>query len=165
MLTAAMVKALNGQIREEYYSSYLYLAMAAYCEEKNLKGFGHWMKLQSAEELGHAMKLFDYLLANGKKIQLEAIQAPPLEYGTTIEMFKQVLKHEQHITSCIHKLCDQAVSEKDYRTQVMLNWFVSEQQEEEENATEILTKLEAVEDRMSSVLWIDKELKKRGPES
>ncbi len=161
MLSDAMVKSLNNQIREEYYSSYLYLSMAAACEDKNLKGFGHWMRLQSHEELEHAMKIFDYLLANGKQVQLQAIAMPPSEFGKPIEMFRAALKHEQHITSCIHKLYDQAVAEKDYRSQIMLQWFVSEQQEEEENAMEIVARLEAIEDRPSSLLWIDKELKKR----
>ncbi len=164
MLSAAMVKALNKQINEEYYSSLLYLSMAADSEAANLKGFGNWMRKQSDEEREHAMRIFDFLLANGQIVQLDSLATPPQKFGGPLEMFRAALKHEQHITSCIHKLYEQAISEKDYRTQVMLQWFVSEQQEEEETATEILGRLEACEGKMSSMLWIDKELKKRAEE-
>jgi ferritin len=162
MLSAAMVTSLNHQIQEEYYSSYLYLAMSAHCETLNLRGFAHWMKLQSDEERGHAMKFYEHLISNGAKVALEALQQPPVDFGDCAAMFKKVLAHEQHITKCIHNLYAAALKENDYRTQIFLQWFVSEQQEEEENALDILNRIEAVEGRMSSLLWIDKELKKRG---
>lgn len=161
MLSTAMIGKLNHQLQEEYYSSYLYLSMAAHCEALNLKGFAHWMEVQSNEEREHAMKFYEHLTANGAKVVLEAIQQPPAEFGTAEEMFKKVLAHEQHITKCIHELYALALKENDYRTQIFLQWFVSEQQEEEEVAGEILARIAAVENRMSSLLWIDKELKKR----
>lgn len=164
MLSAAMVASLNTQIKHELYSSHLYLSMAAYCESLNLRGFAHWMELQAEEEREHGMKLYEYLNSNSARVALSAIDQPPAEFGDPIELFKKVLAHEQFITAQIHKLYEQATAEKDYRTQVMLHWFISEQQEEEENAAEILAKIEAVEGKMSSVLWIDKELKKRAGE-
>ncbi|MBI5060072.1 ferritin [candidate division KSB1 bacterium] len=161
MLTPAMAGKLNHQLQEEYYSSYLYLSMAAHVENLNLKGFAHWMRVQSDEERGHAMKFYEHLISNGAKVTLEAIQQPPAEFGSPEELFKKVLAHEQHITRNIHELYALALKENDYRTQVFLHWFITEQQEEEEVAAEILARIAAVENRMSSLLWIDKELKKR----
>jgi ferritin len=161
MISPAMVAALNEQIKHEYYSSYLYLAMSAYSDQQNLKGFAHWMRIQADEERGHAMKFYDYLLSLGLRVELKAIEQPPLEFGSPRAMFQQVLAHERMITGLIHTLYEHAHAEKDYRTQIMLQWFVSEQIEEEANAAEILSRIEQVEERMSAVLWIDKELKKR----
>lgn len=161
MISAKMVVALNSQIKHELYSSHLYLAMSAYCDRQNLKGFAHWMRMQADEERGHAMKIYDYLLQLSQTVKLEAIDQPPTEFGSPKQVFQQVLDHERKVTALIHGLYEQAVGEKDYRTQIMLQWFVTEQIEEEENAEEILTKIEQVEEKISSVLWIDKELKKR----
>jgi len=161
MISANMVAALNSQIKHELYSSHLYLAMSAYCDRQNLKGFAHWMRTQADEERGHAMKFYDYLLQVAQPVKLEAIDQPPADYGTPKQVFTQVIEHERKVTGLIHALFERAVSEKDYRTQIMLQWFVNEQIEEEEQAMEILTKIDQVEERMSSILWIDKELKKR----
>lgn len=164
MLSTAMIAALNTQIKHEFFSSHLYLAMAAHCETLNLRGFAHWMEMQALEERGHGMKIYAYLNSNGARVTLSAIDQPAADFGDPIAMFKKVVEHEKFITASIHKLYEQAGNEKDYRTQVMLHWFIDEQQEEEENAQEILAKIEAVEGKMSSVLWIDKELKKRAGE-
>jgi ferritin len=161
MISKEMVAALNRQIKEELYSSYLYLSMSVYTDGKNLKGFAHWLRLQADEERGHGLKIMDYLLSLGAQAALEPIDKPPAEFGTPKALFEAVLKHEQKITSSIHKLFEQAVAEKDYRTQIMLQWFVTEQIEEEEHAQDILNRIEAVDERMSAILWIDKELKKR----
>jgi ferritin len=162
MLSANMVAALNEQIKHELYSSYLYLGMAAYCESQNLKGFSHWMKLQAEEERGHAMKFYEYLLDNAQRVSLDTLERPPVDYGSPREIFQKVLEHERMITGRIHKLYDLAMQEHDYRTQIMLQWFVTEQTEEEANAMDILARIEMVDERPSAVLWIDKELKKRG---
>ena len=162
MITKKMAAVLNKQIQEEFYSSYLYLSMSAYADNKNLKGFAHWLRLQAGEEREHGLKIMDYLLSIGEPAVLEAIDKPPVEFGTPKAMFEAVLKHEQKVTGLIHKLYDQAVSEKDCRTQIMLQWFVTEQIEEEEQVQEILARIEAVDEKMSAILWIDKELKKRG---
>lgn len=161
MISKEMVAALNKQIKEELYSSYLYLSMSAYADSKNLKGFAHWLRFQADEEREHGLKIMDYLLSIGAQVVLEPIDKPPVEFGTPKNLFEGVIKHEQKITGLIHKLYDQAVVEKDYRTQIMLQWFVTEQIEEEENAQEILARLEAVDDKPSATLWIDKELGKR----
>jgi ferritin len=162
MISQAMVAALNHQIKHELYSSYLYLSMAGFCEQQGLGGFAHWMRIQTDEERTHAMKIYDYLVDNGAPVVLEAIEQPPTSFGGPKKMFEAVLEHERSITQRIHNLMAQAKEEHDYRTDVFLQWFVSEQLEEEKNASDILQRIELVDERMSSVLWIDKELKKRG---
>jgi ferritin len=162
MISQAMVAALNHQIKHELYSSYLYLSMAGFCEQQGLGGFAHWMRIQTDEERTHAMKIYDYLVDNGAPVVLEAIEQPPASFGGPKKMFEAVLEHERSITQRIHNLMAQAKEEHDYRTDVFLQWFVSEQLEEEKNASDILQRIELVDERMSSVLWIDKELKKRG---
>ena len=162
MISKKMHAALNKQIKEELYSSYLYLSMSAYADHQNLNGFAHWLRLQAAEENAHGLRIMDYLLSIGQPVTLEAIDKPPAQFGTPKAMFESVLKHEQKITALIHKLYDQAVEEQDYRTQIMLQWFVTEQIEEEQQVQEILARIEAVDEKMSAILWIDKELKKRG---
>ena len=162
MLSPKMVAALNEQIKHELYSSYLYLSMSAFCDSQNLKGFAHWMKLQAEEERAHAMKFYDFLLSNAQRVSLDTIDKPPLDFGSPRAIFQKVLEHERMITGRIHKLYELATQEKDYATQIMLQWFVTEQTEEEANAMDILARIEMVEERMSAVLWIDKELKKRG---
>ncbi len=162
MLSPKMVAALNEQIKHELYSSYLYLSMSAFCDSLNLKGFAHWMKLQAEEERAHAMKFYDFLLGNAQRVSLDTIDKPPLDFGSPRAIFQKVLEHERMITGRIHKLYELATQEKDYATQIMLQWFVTEQTEEEANAMDILARIEMVEERMSAVLWIDKELKKRG---
>jgi ferritin len=162
MISKAMVQALNQQIQAELYSSYLYLAMSAYCDRINLKGFATWMALQADEERSHGMKIYDFLLTNGEKVELKALEQPPTDFGSITEVFKKVVEHEKKITASIHKLYGQAGDEKDYRSQLMLGWFVNEQMEEEEQAMAILARIEQVEERLSAVLWIDKEVGKRG---
>lgn len=161
MISVKMQEAMNNQIQAELYSAYLYLAMAADSEEKNLKGFANWLRVQYQEETMHALKLQQYLLERGGKVVLQAIQAPPSEFGAPLNVFEQVLAHEQHITALIHKLYETAVAEKDYAAQIFLQWFIEEQVEEEGNATEILEKLKMVGERSGAVLYLDKELKKR----
>lgn len=161
MISQAMVAALNHQVKHEFFSSYLYLSMAAYCEQQGLFGFAHWMKLQADEERGHGMKIYDYLLDNGVPVVLEAIEQPPTAFGSPLQTFRAVLDHERSITQRIHNLVAQAKEEHDFRTEVFLQWYVTEQLEEEKNAMDILQRIEIVEERMTAVLFIDKELKKR----
>jgi ferritin len=164
MISKKMLAALNKQIKEELYSSYLYLSMSTYADRQNLKGFAHWLRLQAAEETAHGHRIMDYLLTIAEPVVLEAIDKPPTQFGTPKAMFESVLKHEQKITALIHKLYDQAVAEKDARSQIMLQWFVTEQIEEEEQVQEILSKIVQVGEKSTAVWWIDKELKKRGGE-
>ena len=162
MITNTMQDAINEQINRELYSSYLYLSMAAYFEDKNLSGFSKWMRLQEAEERAHAMKLYEFLVDRGGRVALKAIAAPESDWKSTMELFKQVAAHEAAVTASIHSLYELALKEKDYPAQVMLNWFIAEQVEEEKNAAEIVAKLEMVEARDTAVLMLDHRLGKRG---
>jgi ferritin len=161
MISSKMVAALNEQIKNEQYSSHLYLAMAAWAESKNLKGFGHWLRIQADEERGHAMKILDYLVDLEATVTLKGLDQPPADFKSVQKLFDEVLDHEKKISDMINKLYAQASEEKDYRTQIFLQWFVSEQIEEEVNASEIRQKLIDIGDKSSGVYWVDKELKKR----
>lgn len=161
MISVKMAAALNDQIKHEQYSSHLYLAMAAWSESKNLKGFGHWLRIQADEERGHATKIMDYLLDVGAAVTLQAIEQPSSDFKSVLKLFSEVVNHEKKISDLINKLYAQAVEEKDYRSQIFLQWFVSEQIEEEVNVGEISQKLNEIGEKSSGIYWIDKELKKR----
>src|SRR6266498_3098238 len=126
MINKIMQDAINDQINKELYSSYLYLSMAAYLEDKNLSGFAHWMRIQEAEERGHAMKLYDFVLERSGKVILKAIDAPKTEWKTTLELAEEVAAHEALVTASINALYETALKEKDYPAQIMLQWFISE---------------------------------------
>lgn len=159
MINTNVQEAINSQIQKETYSAYLYLAMAADCEAKNLKGFSNWLRVQYEEELSHAMKLFDYLSERGGQVSLREIQAPPAEFGTPLQLFEKVLAHEQYVTASINELYEIALANKDYATQVFLQWFITEQVEEEASASEVLEKIRMAGDR--ALIYLDKELGKR----
>lgn len=161
MLSKAMQDAINEQIKNELYSAYLYLAMSNHFEEKNLGGFANWLKVQFQEEQGHALKFADYIHERGGQVVLKAIDQPPASFGTNLEVFKQVLEHEKKVTSWIYKLYELALKENDYPTQLMLQWFISEQVEEEKNASDIIATLEMIEAHDTAVLMLDHDLGKR----
>ncbi len=161
MIGKPMQDAMNEQINKELFSSYLYLSMAAYFEDKNLPGFGHWMRTQADEEREHAMKFYDFILETGGKVQLKAIDAPKTEWGSNIEVAEEVAAHEAKVTASIYALYELALKEKDYPAQVMLQWFISEQVEEEKNAAEIVANLKLIEERGTAVLMLDHRLAKR----
>jgi ferritin len=164
MINKAMQTAMNDQINKELYSSYLYLSMAAYLEDKNLPGFAHWMRVQETEEREHAMKFYDFMVERGGRVTLKAIDAPKAEWKSTLELAEEVAAHETMITASINTLYELALTEKDYPTQIMLQWFISEQVEEERNAAEIVANLKLIEDRGTAVLMLDHRLAKRGGE-
>ncbi len=164
MISKTMQDALNDQINKELYSSYLYLSMAAYFEDRNLPGFAHWMRVQEAEEREHAMKLYDFLLERGGKVALQTIAAPKTEWASTLEVAQEVAAHEANVTASIYALYETALKEKDYPAQVMLQWFITEQVEEEKNAAEIVANLKLIEERGTAVLMLDHRLSKRGGE-
>jgi ferritin len=157
-----MQEAINEQINKELFSSYLYLSMAAYFESKTLPGFAHWMRIQAEEERGHAMRLYDYLLERGGQVNLKAIAAPETTWKSDLAAFEAALEHERFITKSIHDLYELASKEKDYATQVMLQWFIEEQVEEEANASEIVENLKRIELHDTAVLMLDHRLGKRG---
>ena len=161
MIKESMVKAINEQINEELFSSYLYLAMAAQCEDLALGGFANWMKVQAQEELTHAMKFFHYVCERGGRVDLKAIAEPRKEWKNVLEMFEETYEHECHISECINKLVDLAIKERDYATQNMLQWFVEEQVEEESAADELVQKLKLMGDAHGAMFMIDRELASR----
>lgn len=162
MLSKTLQKALNEQINREFYSSYLYLSMAAYAESKNLPGFAHWLKLQQQEEHGHAMKLYKYVNERGGSVELGAIDKPPSDFKSPTTLFGEVLNHERFITASINKIYEKAVKENDYATQVKLHWFINEQVEEEASASEILDTLKMAGEKGPALLMLDRQLGRRG---
>lgn len=161
-ISKKMQDAINEQINAELYSAYLYLSMAAYFESMNLGGFAKWMRVQFQEEQAHALKFFEYVLERGGDVELKAIAAPKTKWSSTLEAFKEVQAHEQHVTSLINKLYEAALEDKDYASQALLQWYITEQVEEEKNAAEIVANLELIEARGTAVLMLDHRLGKRG---
>ncbi len=164
MINKSMQDAINDQINKELYSSYLYLSMAAYLEDRNLSGFAHWMRVQETEEREHAMKFYDFIVERGGRVILKAIEAPKTEWKSTLELAEEVAAHEAVVTASIHALYELALKEKDYSAQIMLQWFITEQVEEERNAAEIVSNLKLIEDRGTAILMLDHRLAKRGGE-
>ena len=161
MIKKKMQEALNYQLNRELYSSYLYLSMSAYFQSINMKGFAHWMRVQTQEELAHAMKFYDYLVQRRGRVILSSIEDPPLEWGSPLEAFEHVYEHEQKVTALINDLVDLAISEQDHTTNNFLQWFVTEQVEEEESASEVVEKLKLVGDATEGLFVLDKELGQR----
>jgi ferritin len=159
-----MVSALNKQLNAEYYSSYLYLSMSAYFETIDLRGFAGWMRVQSGEELKHALKFYDYLVDNDETVKLTQIQQPPTEWKSALAAIEDAYKHEKKVTSYIHELMSLSNAEKDYATYEMLQWFVKEQVEEEKNAHDIIQDIKRVQDVSTGLLILDRELAKRKAE-
>ena len=162
MITPKMQDALCAHVEQEFYSAYLYLAMSAWCEAKTFKGFARWLRVQHQEELDHARKMLDFVLARGGRATFGAIPAPPRDFASTLAVFEGLLDHEKKVTERILGAHATATAEKDTTTQVFLQWFITEQVEEEAAATEIVEKLRMVADRPGTVLYLDKEYGKRG---
>ena len=158
MLSKKMEKALNGQINAELYSSYLYLAMSAYFESTGLGGFSRWMQAQAQEELLHAMKFYHFVNERGGRVVLDMIEAPTSKWKTPMAVFQATYAHEQKVTGLINSLVDLAVKEKDHATNSFLQWFVTEQVEEEATANEIVDKLKLVADAPGGLFMLDREL-------
>jgi len=163
-ISKKMQDAINKQIQAEFYSAYIYLSMSAYFQTLNLPGVASWLRAQFDEEQAHALKLYDYVIERGGEVELHAIDKPRLTWESPLAAFKEVLKHEQLVTSLINGLYETAVEEKDYATQVMLQWFISEQVEEEDNASQVVANLERIEAHETAVLMLDHRMGKRGGE-
>lgn len=162
MLNPRLQDAINEQIKNELYSSYLYLSMSAYCESVSLPGMAHWMRSQAGEEQEHALKLFRYVVEKGGRVLLEAIDKPPAEFDGPLDVFERTLAHEQNVTGLINDLYGLAIAESDYATQIFLQWFVSEQVEEEANATKIVELLNAIGGHSQGLIMLDRQLAARG---
>ncbi len=158
MLSEKMTDALNGQINKEMYSAYLYMAMSAHSTYTGLDGFANWFMVQYQEEMTHAMRIYNYLKDQGAKIELLGIEQPPVEFGNALDMFGKTLAHEQFITKSINDLVTLANKEKDYATGIFLQWFITEQIEEESNDNEIIGKLKLAGEDGNGLFMIDKEL-------
>ena len=158
MISSDMAKALNRQLNEELYSSYLYLSMSAYASFKGLKGAASLLYVQVKEELFHVQKVYDYIDSQGAQIILEQVKKPPTEFGTIMDLFKAVLEHEQKVTEYINTIMSQAVVENDHATQTFLQWFVTEQTEEEKSCQEIIDRLKLAGDSGPGIFMIDTEL-------
>ncbi|MEE9553027.1 MAG: ferritin [candidate division Zixibacteria bacterium] len=165
MISEKIQKAINDQINAEFYSSYLYLSMAAYFEAENYKGFATWMRIQAEEEKEHAYKLYDFVNDRGGRVVLAAIEAPPANFKSVQDVYEKTLAHEREVTARINKLNSLALEENDYATTAHLQWFITEQVEEEATAEDILNQIKMVEGKADSLFYIDKHMAKRQGET
>ena len=161
MIGKKMEKALNGQINAELYSSYLYLSMATYFNSIDLPGFANWMRIQHQEEEFHGLKFFDYIQERGGRVTLQTIEAPPTEWSSPLNAFEETLKHEQKVTGLINDLVFLAREERDNAAEIFLQWFVTEQVEEEDNVNTILAQLRLIKDKPQGLFMLDKDLGQR----
>jgi ferritin len=161
VLSKPVQDAMNEQIKNELFSAYQYLSMAAYCEAANLPGFARWMRAQSQEELQHAIKFYDFVLERNGRVSLRAIDAPLGEFGSPLEVFERALEHEQKVTAMINDLYGLAVRENDYASQTFLQWFVTEQVEEEKNTGDVVETLKMIGDKSEALFLLDRELGQR----
>ena len=161
MINHKIQDALNAQINLEQYSAQLYLAMSAHCESKSFRGFAHWLRVQAQEETAHAMKIVRFLLDRGGRLELKPIEAPPTDFGSVTQVFEKILAHEQHITTSISSLFERSRAEKDYASEITLQWYVTEQVEEEANVGQILDQLRAVGEQGGGIWYLDSRMGKR----
>lgn len=156
-----MSDAMNKQINAEMYSAYMYLSMAAWFEKENLGGFANWMKVQAQEEMTHAMKFYNFIVERQGAVKLMAIDCPPSDWKDALAVFQDALKHEQKVTGLINGLTDIAIAEKDYASQIFLQWFVTEQVEEEDSVSKVVRMLERIGESGHGLLMADRELGQR----
>lgn len=161
MLKSTVQQALNDQINAELYSSYLYLSMESYFQSLSLAGFATWMRAQVKEELIHAMKMYDYVSERGGRVVLDAIARPENQWDSPLAAFEHILRHEEGVTGLINDLMEVAIGERDHATQIFLQWFVSEQVEEEASVGGIVDKLRLIAKDSSGLFFLDAELGKR----
>jgi len=158
MLAQKMEDALNEQMNREMYSAYLYMAMSAHCTNKGLKGFANWFMVQYHEEMFHAMKIYEYINLQGGSAVLKSLSEPPATFESPLDMFKKTLIHEKFITKSINDLIELAIAEKDHASQIFLQWYVTEQVEEESNDNEIIAQLVIIRDDPNGLMMLDREL-------
>lgn len=161
MISTKLQNAINKQIQAEMYSANLYLAMSGYCMSKGLKGFANWLRIQYQEETMHALKFVDYILARGGELVLGAIEETPTDFGSPVNVFEKILAHEEQVTRLINELYEVAVGEKDVAAQIFLQWFVTEQIEEEASAGGVLEQLKMIGEKEAGLFYLDKELATR----
>jgi ferritin len=154
-------KLIQDQIKNEWYSAYLYTSMAAWFDSENLEGFAHWMYKQAAEETEHGKKMFEFLIDRGVRIVLQAISQPPSDFPSPLAIFEQSLEHEKKVTALINGIADQADKVNDHPTKVFIQWFITEQVEEEKNASQILDLLKKIPPNSAGIFQLDHRLLKR----
>jgi ferritin len=158
MLSKKIQAALDDQINNEFYAAYLYLSMSGYFQGRNLTGFAHWMRLQREEEILHAMKLFDFVYDRNGDVELQAVKKPPGSFDSPLDVMEQAFEHERAVTGKINELYELAVKEKDYPVQALLQWFITEQVEEEASALQIVERLRMIGDDSAALLILDAEM-------
>ena len=158
MISDTMQKTINYQINAELFSAYLYLAMEAYFQSLGLSGFANWMRVQTQEEMVHAMKMYDFINARNGRITLQEIAKPPFEWNSPLEVFEAAYLHETAVTTRINKLVDLAIEESDHASNNFLQWFVAEQVEEEQSASAVVDKLKLLGTSTEGLFQLDKEL-------
>ena len=161
MISDKMCKALNNQVNAELFSSYLYLGMSSWFSERSLSGFASWMRVQAQEELSHGMKIYDYILERGGKVELGAITQPESVWESPVAVVKEVVNHEAKVTGLINDLVDVALDERDHAANIFLQWFVSEQVEEEASVGEVFERMKMVDGNSGGMFAMDMELGKR----
>jgi ferritin len=163
MLSDRIAGALNEQIHDEMASAYLYLSMSAWCGDRNLPGFAHWMYMQYREELVHVDRLFNHVLERGGRVELRALSQPTVDWPSPVEVFNHAYQHECEITAGIHRLVTLTLEEHDHATHTMLQWFVTEQVEEEAAADGVRKQLALIDDSSAGLFMLDQSLAKRQP--
>jgi ferritin len=165
MTSKTMIKNLNEQVQWEFYSAYLYLAMSAHLQNAGLPGFAHWMRMQAQEELAHALKFYDFLLGRGAPVKLAAVDAPPPEWKNPQDVFEKTLEHERAVTTRIGRLMALARKEEDFAAEIFLQWFVTEQTEEEASVSDVLNRLKLIKGEGNGLFMLDRELAARAAPS
>ncbi|MCT4606263.1 MAG: ferritin [Marinisporobacter sp.] len=161
MISEKLMQSLNEQINYEFYSSNIYLAMAAFCASEDLDGFANFFKMQAEEEKFHAMKFFDYVVEMGGRVTISALDEPQNDYTSMLDVFMKGLEHEKLVTQRIYKLTDLAMEEREHATMSFLKWFIDEQVEEESTFNSIIKKLERISDNSNALYMLDAELAQR----
>ena len=161
MISKKMEKSLNEQVNAELYSAYLYLSMEAYFKSQNLNGFANWMRVQTQEEITHAMKIYEFIDERGGRITLKAIDGPETKWDSPLAVFEAVYEHERKVTGLINNLVDLAIEEKDHATNSFLQWFVNEQVEEEASADKLVQQLKMMDKAPGGMFMLDRELGQR----
>jgi ferritin len=161
MINEKIQEAINEQIKWELYSAYLYLSMSGQFASDNLPGFANWMRVQAQEEVAHAMKFYDFINERGGRIELRAVDGPPKTWDSPLAMFQEAYSHEQIVTGRINDLMDLAREIRDHASEIFLQWFVSEQVEEEASADEVVQELKRVQDNSGALFMLDRELGQR----
>ena len=158
MISGKIVKIINDQINFEYYSAYIYFSMCAHFKSQGMNGFANWMQVQTQEEMCHGTGLFNYLIQRGGKVELKAIDKPKTSWKSALEVFEDVYEHECKVTQRIHAIAKSAETEKDYALLNFIQWYISEQVEEEANAQEIIGQLKMIGEIKGALYMLDKDL-------